>query len=288
MELNHFIDNFVYTPDKFDSWRVLTPDQDGKFRGDCDDFAVSCLFILAGSWRQFWFKLLTGQAKIHFVTVGNSGHAVLQYGDFYIDNIFRRYAARHELIEAHYKFNRLRMFWCYQVAIKMLIGKFIRWWMPFHIEGKNPTVAELKAYAEKLEKQWLEISQEILAMSDDDIKNENAIKLLSLKQDRMADDIKEINSAIKEMASAIRDLAVLEQKHTESMEAIRRSHARIDRIENEFQDSRKSYENEVKTTYREFNKRINNLELHNAKMAWLERIGSWAVIAVLGFYIKGF
>lgn len=73
---------------RLDSWRILkTPT--GALRGDCDDYAVTALYCVAGSMWKFWWLVISCQA-IFWLTRAENGekHVVLwvrKHG--YIDNI---------------------------------------------------------------------------------------------------------------------------------------------------------------------------------------------------------
>lgn len=106
--------------------------------------------------------------------------------------------------------------------------------------------------------------------------NDNAIKLLSMQQDKMHDDIKEINSSLRSVAEALQNLAVLEQKHADAMDTIKRAHSRIDKIETDVKAEVKGHE-----------KRIQNLELHDAKTVWIERFVMVILAGILSLWVKG-
>lgn len=80
---------FKWTGDgKLDSYRILSAPE-GPLKGDCDDFAVTALWLVEGkSMRRFWWALLTFRAVIWFVK-GRSfaSHIVLWHRDHgWIDN----------------------------------------------------------------------------------------------------------------------------------------------------------------------------------------------------------
>lgn len=72
-----------------DCWKILRKkDANGKYVGDCEDFALTWLYI---SKNRSLFKtiiaLITGEAKVIFVrTRNNGGHAILKYQNYYVDN----------------------------------------------------------------------------------------------------------------------------------------------------------------------------------------------------------
>ena len=79
---------FIWTRDKIDGWRILSAPT-GPLYGDCDDFAVTALWMVEGRslWR-FWWALLTFRAVI-WVVKGKSfaSHVVLWHRKHgWIDN----------------------------------------------------------------------------------------------------------------------------------------------------------------------------------------------------------
>lgn len=119
------IKNFIYDPDrKVDTWSIMRPGADGAYRGDCDDYAVTTLYLYTGSLWRFWASLIFGSAKIHFVTtVDGGGHAVLQYNGMYIDNWTQSWVSRNhmETVCGH-EFSSWLFPWP-TTALKMLLGK---------------------------------------------------------------------------------------------------------------------------------------------------------------------
>ena len=78
---------FEYTSDKVDGWRILKGD--GPLRGDCDDFAITALWIEADqSMVKFWWMLNTCQAAIWYTKTSRGvGHNMLWVkGKGWIDN----------------------------------------------------------------------------------------------------------------------------------------------------------------------------------------------------------
>lgn len=80
---------FVWTSDgKFDSYSILS-DPQGALYGDCDDFAVTALWIAEGrSMLRFWLALITFRAVIwHVKGEGFASHIVLWHRKHgWIDN----------------------------------------------------------------------------------------------------------------------------------------------------------------------------------------------------------
>ena len=78
MNLKDFTEIYVYKFDpSYDQWRILKGD---KYEGDCEDFALSVLYYVVcnESLLAFWYELIFGKAKIHYVS-NDGGHAVLNW-----------------------------------------------------------------------------------------------------------------------------------------------------------------------------------------------------------------
>ena len=118
--------SYKFDPKGRDKWQVLRPNADGIYRGDCEDYSLSVLFyiICKGSWLKFWWMLVTRQAKMcYVVTKNDDGHAVLKFGDQYIDNWTRQFVPLAEMKSIGHVFHK----WQYlpiQVALKMIYGKY--------------------------------------------------------------------------------------------------------------------------------------------------------------------
>ena len=118
-ETKDFVSRFKGKFDTFDSFRILK--SSGKVEGDCDDFAVTMLWIAEGrSLRKFWSALLTGRAVIWRTYADNGNpHAALWHKNYgWIDST-KPFWRKDPLLKLRYKRSVFR------VAIKMLIGKFI-------------------------------------------------------------------------------------------------------------------------------------------------------------------
>jgi hypothetical protein len=128
MNLNEFnsLYDYKYDPEGRDVWFVIKLNEQGMYRGDCEDYSLSVLYyvVCQGSWLKFWWLLFTFQAEICGCDTKNGGHAVLRYGDQYIDNWSKAWVEREDMEELGHKF------WPWHltilpttVAIKMLLGK---------------------------------------------------------------------------------------------------------------------------------------------------------------------
>lgn len=115
---------FQYRPDfKLDNWRIMKSE---PYEGDCDDYAVTALYLHSDrSLIKFWFLLITFQAIFWFTKApSGGGHLVLWVrGQGYIDNWANGlWRDREDFSE--YKF--LFPFPFPIVAIKMFFGILVR------------------------------------------------------------------------------------------------------------------------------------------------------------------
>ena len=130
-------ETFEYVPDirkygKRESWCIMRPDPLAKewpvYKGDCEDFALTVLYHYSDkNWLKFWYYLITYKAHMRYcyVDTPDRGHAVLKFGDVYIDNIFGTTTTKDEMEAKRYVFKEPAWL-CFApttVAIKLLIGK---------------------------------------------------------------------------------------------------------------------------------------------------------------------
>lgn len=122
MNLAHLCREFRYKRDgKLDNWRILSPND---LVGDCDDFAMTAAYIEAdSSIKNLWYDLIIGDKRIEYCIVGGEGHAVYRSGARYIDNIQRKWCSKRDLEKKGYIFKWYYGFFCWQVALKMILGK---------------------------------------------------------------------------------------------------------------------------------------------------------------------
>lgn len=114
---------FEYRPDgALDSWRVMRIGPNGRLAGDCDDFAVTLAFRLAGrSWPRFLWHLITLKSVIwHCTSTQGNPHAVLWHrGAGWADNMAPIWAPRTP--------HRRRFPWVFPaLVIKLGLGLFYR------------------------------------------------------------------------------------------------------------------------------------------------------------------
>jgi vacuolar-type H+-ATPase subunit I/STV1 len=79
---------------------------------------------------------------------------------------------------------------------------------------------------------------------------ESKIVVLEQQTKNMSEDISDIKTSLRDIASAMNSLAVLEQKHNDSYDAIVRAHKRIDDVE----------------------PRLRKIEISTAQQLWMERV----------------
>lgn len=92
---------------------------------------------------------------------------------------------------------------------------------------------------------------------------------LESKLNATANDVSDIKGVISSIDKSLQKLTLLEERHYQTKESLGRAHKRIDEVEDWLQDEVKGHE-----------KRIQSLEIHDAKNLWVERI-VWVVAAAL-------
>ena len=102
-------------------WRVLKPAEDGKYYGDCEDFALTWAFLeLDSSHKRLYLALLTGKVKMWYVKAGpteaRGGHAVLEMDGQFVDNwskklVDKGYMETKFKHEFKYTFSRFAIFY---------------------------------------------------------------------------------------------------------------------------------------------------------------------------------
>lgn len=89
--VSHVYNNFQYTKDPhrwFDFYRIMKLDN-GKFRGDCEDFSLTVMWFFYGQsfWKFFLNYFILHRAFIwHVRTWEGNGHAVGYCDGVYFDN----------------------------------------------------------------------------------------------------------------------------------------------------------------------------------------------------------
>ena len=96
---------FVYKSDTSQHlWRILPADD---LSGDCEDYALTALYIEAGGVLGMLYALVLGSAKILRCTLPSGGaHAVLRYKGRCIDNGDRKWVSQDLLESRGYDFHK--------------------------------------------------------------------------------------------------------------------------------------------------------------------------------------
>jgi hypothetical protein len=115
-DINDLAKRFRWTQDGVDSFRILR-NETGPLKGDCDDFAVTALWLAEGRsiWR-FWWSLVTFRAVLWYVKgEGFASHMALWHCKMgWIDNQNPAWGAKRHVL----RFPAPAPW----VAIKMLLG----------------------------------------------------------------------------------------------------------------------------------------------------------------------
>jgi hypothetical protein len=92
--VREFSRKFVWNPDrkmfgKEDCWSILEPDETGLYKGDCEDFALTCMFLIENkNISSLAHKLfITKQFKLFRCnTINGESHIVGSIGNQWFDN----------------------------------------------------------------------------------------------------------------------------------------------------------------------------------------------------------
>lgn len=105
---------------------------------------------------------------------------------------------------------------------------------------------------------------------------EHSVAKLEAQQEAMASDIHDMKSALSSIADSLRNLSGIEQRQVHLTDSIKRAHDRLDEVQAIIKDEIKGHE-----------KRIQSIELKQAKDAWIERVIMAVIMGVIGLWIKG-
>ena len=118
---------YRYDTDQYgmrDAWHIIHETTDGKWVGDCEDYALTMLWLLKDkNPRAFWWSLITGEAKICLVgpSKWKVTHAVLRYKDHYIDNWTKEFSPKSAIEDNGFTFHVFAAL-PHEVAIRMVIA----------------------------------------------------------------------------------------------------------------------------------------------------------------------
>ena len=112
MTLQQLNEKYEYTSDgKLDSWQVMEL-IDGKYVGDCEDYALTVKAKVEG------FQDL----ELYYCKYDGNGHCIGKLGDMWIDCGTKRLV--HDLGS---KYTDIRKYWLIEIAVKKTIGRILRW-----------------------------------------------------------------------------------------------------------------------------------------------------------------
>lgn len=109
-----------------DYWRVLDVTQE-KDQGDCEDYALTVAWLLAGQSRlKFLWMLFTRKVKICFISTSGGGHAVLEHDGLIVDNWKRAWTPRSTYETDYAQYNWEYKFYYNPLVVckKLIQGKF--------------------------------------------------------------------------------------------------------------------------------------------------------------------
>lgn len=115
-----------------DAWKIIyAVNIEGKYVGDCEDYALSILYRLCDcNQYKMWWMLISHQAGICLVgpSKWKVSHAVLRYKGEYVDNWTKKFGPK-TAIEKNHTFHAIYGYGlAYQTALKMIISKVVRQW----------------------------------------------------------------------------------------------------------------------------------------------------------------
>lgn len=93
---------------------------------------------------------------------------------------------------------------------------------------------------------------------------QSKISVLEEQTKNMSEDIADIKTSLRDIAAAMQSLAVLEQKHNDSYDAIIRAHKRIDDVE----------------------PRLRKIEISTAQQLWVERVLWVSAAFVINYFLS--
>lgn len=129
MTLQDFLSHYQYQPDpiKKDIW-IIPKLSNGVYSDDCDGLALGVLYYVLAkeSLWTFWYLLIFTNTRIFYVITSEGvGHVVLRHEDQYIDTYSKAWVTKEQMLSYGHKFHWSKMFFFWQVALKMLIGKIL-------------------------------------------------------------------------------------------------------------------------------------------------------------------
>lgn len=125
-------ERFVYMYDKkmpiSDAWFVMPERQDGKLRGDCDDFALTCIWLACDRnvWKFIWFVVILHKYRVYFSKAPNGENHLVGYADgLWFDNWTREALPKDQFLDRT-KHKILFFYPSVNILIFMFFGMFYR------------------------------------------------------------------------------------------------------------------------------------------------------------------
>lgn len=123
---------FVYMYDKklpfSDAWFVMPERPDGKLRGDCDDFSLTCIWIACDRniFKFIWYVLILHKYRFYFSKAANGENHIVGYAQgLWFDNWTREALPKDKFIERT-KHKILFFYPNISILIFMFFGIFFR------------------------------------------------------------------------------------------------------------------------------------------------------------------
>lgn len=113
MTLDYFNKHYIYKVDgAFDSWTVGMPDDDGKYRMDCEDYVLTLQSKVEG------FENI----ELYYCKYNGEGHCIGKVGEQWIDCGLQRLVATLPPL-----YTNIRKYWLIEIWSKKLYGRILRW-----------------------------------------------------------------------------------------------------------------------------------------------------------------
>lgn len=123
---------FEYMYDKkmlfSDAWFVMPERSDGKLRGDCDDFALTCIWLTCDKniLKFIWYVLILHKYRLYFSKTKNGENHIVGYvKGYWFDNWSMEALSKQEFLEKT-KHKILFFYPNISLLIFMFFGMFFR------------------------------------------------------------------------------------------------------------------------------------------------------------------
>lgn len=103
-----------------DVWWVVDTRRE-YWEGDCEDYALTVVWLMSDRkiWKFLYNLLINPKLSLRYVTTKRGvGHVVLEYDEFFVDNIQRKWFIRTDPAYKEYT-------WRFRVIPPMILAKFL-------------------------------------------------------------------------------------------------------------------------------------------------------------------